>query len=128
MSTQHTAGKKDNTLRGLVSVKFTGQKKEETESVLFDSENLPEGEGTPVKRATVSKGTDGAEEAVSRKPGATRLIQTLLDEGVATKEQIATALETQGKGAGKKRFIEILIDDRGARSEERRVGKECRSR
>ena len=114
MSTQHTAGKKDNTLRGLVSVKFTGQKKEETESVLFDSENLPEGEATPVKRATVLKGPDGAEEAVSRKPGATRLIQTLLDEGVATKEQIATALETQGKGAGKKRFIEILIDDLGA--------------
>src|SRR5258706_687481 len=114
MSTQNTAGKKDSPLRGLVGITFTGQKKEEVDPLLFDSENLTGGDGSPGKRAQAARSADSAEESVARKPGAPRLIQTLLDEGVATKDQIDTALETQGKGAGKKRFIEILIDDLGA--------------
>jgi type IV pilus assembly protein PilB len=120
MSTQqNTAGKKDGPLRGLVSMTFTGQKKEEVDPLLFDSENLPEGGGPTAKRAPGSKPSDGSsEEGTTRKPGGPRLIQTLLDEGVATKDQIETALETQGKGAGKKRFIEILIDDLGADREQ----------
>ena len=121
MSTQNTQPKKGATLKSLSEMTSIAQKREEFDPLLFDSENLPNNDGSPAGGAIVPKAAavpDGAtEESPPRKPQAPRLIQTLVDEGVATKEQIEVALETQRKGADRKRLIEILIDDLGVDQE-----------
>ncbi len=44
-------------------------------------------------------------------PQAPRLIQTLVDSGIVTKEVLTQVLESQKKNADKRRLIEILIED-----------------
>lgn len=121
MSTENTRGKKEPAPK-TPGMLFVALKREENDQILFDSENLPGGSGSSGRTAAPPKRTatpgGAAEENAPRKPHAPRLIQALVDEGAATKEQIDTALEIQKKGSDKRRLIDILTDECGVEREE----------
>ncbi len=122
MSTSNAPTKKEGPLKSLAGLAFRSQKQEESDPLLFDSENMPPGtrqpdQRQPLRKLPPSKPSGQPDDGTVRKTQAPRLIQSLVEEGVVTKPQMDEALEIQRKGSDKRRLIEILIDDLGVERE-----------
>jgi type IV pilus assembly protein PilB len=123
MSTENRSEKREGPLKGLIPGPFASRKKEEDEPLLFDSENLPVGDelsGEPSADRSQSAATPilMGEEAPQKKRQTSRLLQTLIESELVTKEQVEEALEIQQKSSTRKRLIEILTDEVGVDREE----------